>query len=71
MSTLEEIRAAIAQLSAGDKALLTAELLALESEACGEELGAALERGLRDVKAGRVRRIEEVLPMLPRWIRKP
>ena len=33
-------------------------------------LEAALERGLKDVEAGRVRPVEEVKTMLPRWTSK-
>lgn len=69
MSTLQEIKTAIASLNPGDKALLTAELFAL-----GDPdlvlLEAALDRGLRDVKAGRVRPIEDVEALLQGWISK-
>jgi predicted transcriptional regulator len=66
MSTLQEIKSAIANLSAHDKALLTAELFATNAEPDD----AALERGLKDVEAGRVRPVEEVKTMLPRWTSK-
>ncbi len=55
MSTLEEIKAAIEHLNPRDKALLTAELFAMEPEPDAAELEAALKRGLEDVDAGRVR----------------
>jgi len=70
MSTLQEIKTAIASLSPADKAILTAELFAMESEPEAASLEAALERGLRDVEAGRVRPIEDVRSMLPGWISK-
>ena len=70
MSTLQEIKVAIAHLDPREKAILAAELFALESEPDETELDAALERGLRDVEAGRVRPIEEVRDMIPRWISK-
>ncbi len=66
MSTLQEIKSAIANLSAHDKALLTAELFAMNAEPDD----AALERGLKDVEAGRVRPVEEVKAMIPRWTSK-
>ncbi len=70
VSTLQEIKSAIARLNTHDKALLTAELFAMNSEPDAAELEAALERGLKDVEAGRVRPIEEVKPMIPRWTSK-
>ena len=70
MSTLQEIKTAIAHLNAHDKALLTAELFAIETRPDEAALEAALERGLKDVEAGRVRPIEEVKSMIPRWASK-
>lgn len=70
MSTLHEIKMAIEHLNPRDKALLAAELFAMEPEPDAVELDAALERGLRDVEAGRVRPIEEVRAMIPGWISK-
>jgi hypothetical protein len=70
MSTLQEIKTAIASLSPGDKALLTAELFSLENEPDPVALEAALNRGMADVEAGRVRPIEDVKAMLPGWISK-
>jgi len=66
MSTLQEVKSAIANLSAHDKTLLTAELFAMNAEPDD----AALERGLKDVEAGRVRPVEEVKAMIPRWTSK-
>ncbi len=66
MSTLQEIKSAIEHLNAHDKALLTAELFAMNAEP--DE--AALKRGLKDVEAGRVRPIEEIKAMIPRWTSK-
>lgn len=60
MSTLEEIKAAIARLQPHERSLLTAELLAAEPEPNTLELEAALARGMADVAAGRVRPISEV-----------
>jgi len=70
MSTLHEIKTAIAQLDPREKAILTAELVAMAPEPDERELKAALERGLQDVSAGRVRPIEEVRGMIPRWVSK-
>jgi predicted transcriptional regulator len=70
MNTLQEIKSAIASLSPDDKALLTAELFAINSEPDSAALEAALERGLTDVEAGRVRPVEEVKAMIPRWTSK-
>ena len=70
MSTLQEIKSAISNLSPHDKALLTAELFAMNAEPEKAALEAALARGLKDVKAGRVRPAEEVKAMIPRWTSK-
>jgi predicted transcriptional regulator len=70
MSTIEEIKTAIANLNPRDKALLAAELFATNDPAVDAELEAALQRGLDDVKAGRLRPIEEVKAMIPRWTSK-
>jgi hypothetical protein len=70
MSTLQEIKSAIANLSPHDKALLTAELFATSGEPDDGALEAALERGLIDVEAGRVRPVEEVKAMVPGWTSK-
>jgi predicted transcriptional regulator len=69
MSTLQEIKSAIDQLNAHDKALLAAELFAM-TELDEAELEAALQRGLQDVQAGRVRAIEEVKPLIRQWTSK-
>lgn len=70
MCTLHEIKTAIEQLDPREKALLTAELFAFEAEPESEQLAAALERGLCDVEAGRVRPIEDVRALIPGWISK-
>ena len=70
VSTLQEIKSAIANLNAQDKALLAAELFAMDVEPDAVALEAALERGLQDVKAGRMRPAEEVKAMIPRWTTK-
>jgi predicted transcriptional regulator len=70
MSTLQEIKSAIANLSSHDKALLTAELFAINAEPDSTALEAALDRGLKDVEAGRVRSVDEVKAMIPRWTSK-
>ena len=57
-------------MNAHDKALLTAELFAMNAEPDEAALEAALERGLRDVEASRVRPIEEVKAMISRWTSK-
>lgn len=67
MSTPREIKSAIGHLNARDKALLTAELFALNAEPDPDELERSLARGLADVEAGRVRPIEEIKGMIPRW----
>ena len=70
MSTLQEIKSAIANLSPHDKALLSAELFAMNAEPDSAALEAALQRGLKDVEAGRVRPVEEVKAMIPGWTSK-
>jgi hypothetical protein len=71
MSTLQEIKAAIAHLDPRDKAILAAELFATASEPEEGELEVALELGLQDVKAGRTRPVEEVRDMIPQRVSKP
>jgi hypothetical protein len=70
MSTLQEIKTAIAQLEPEEKAMLTAELFAIGPEPEPVQLEAALAAGLEDVKTGRVRPLEEVKALLPEWISK-
>lgn len=68
MSTLAEIKTAIAELAASDRALLAAEFLALSPDpATDSRLQAGLERGLEDVKAGRVRPVERVRSLIAEW----
>lgn len=70
MSTLEEIKLAIASLPAQERALLTAELLAAQPEPEAEALELALQRGLADVAEGRVRPISEAEGMIGQWLGK-
>jgi hypothetical protein len=70
VSTLQEIKTAIAGLPESDKALLVAELFALNSEPNDVALEAALKRGLEDVEAGRVRPLEEARTLIPQWTSK-
>jgi predicted transcriptional regulator len=70
MSTLQEIKSAIGSLNSREKALLAAELFAMNTGPDEAGLKAALDRGLADVKAGRVRPIEEVKSMIPQWSSK-
>jgi predicted transcriptional regulator len=68
--SITDIRNAIGALDAREKALLTAELFAMNDEPDAAELEAALQQGLRDVKAGRVHEIQEVKKMIPQWTSK-
>jgi predicted transcriptional regulator len=70
MSTLQEIKSAIENLSPHDKALFTAELFATNAEPDSAALEVALDRGLKDVEAGRLHSVEEVKAMIPRWTSK-
>jgi hypothetical protein len=70
VSTLQEIKSAIVNLTARDRALLVAELFAFNREPHAEELERPLDRGLADVEARRVRPFEEVKDMIPRWTSK-
>ena len=70
MSTLQEIKTAIARLQPKERALLTAELLASEPEPDIQALEAALERGMADVDAGRVRAVSEVPSLIREWLGK-
>ena len=71
MSSLQEIKMAIAGLAERDKALLVAELFALNSEPNDVALEAALKRGLEDVEAGRVRPLEEARTLIPNGLPSP
>jgi predicted transcriptional regulator len=42
----------------------------MNAEPDNAALEAALERGLKDVEAGRVRPVKEVKAMIPRWTSK-
>jgi len=68
--SLTEIKTAIADLDPHDRAILTAELFAMENEPHPAELQTALQQGLNDVAAGRVRSIEDVRTMIPQWVSK-
>ena len=69
MNTLAEIKRAIAQLDARDRALLAAEFLAFEEPAADDpHLQAALSRGLADVAAGRVSPAEDVRQLISTWL---
>jgi predicted transcriptional regulator len=70
MSTIQEIKTAIAKLNSHDKVLLAAELFAMNDAVDDAELDAALQRGLKDIEAGRIRSVEEVKTMIPRWTSK-
>jgi predicted transcriptional regulator len=70
MSTVQEIKAAIAGLQPNDRARLAAELFAEQSPADEAELEVSLQRGLDDVAAGRVHEVEAVRAMIPRWTAK-
>jgi predicted transcriptional regulator len=54
-------------LSAQDRALLAAELFALNPEPDAEQLDVSLARGLADVEEGRVLPIEDVRGMISEW----
>jgi predicted transcriptional regulator len=70
MKTIEDIKTAIARLEPPARSLLIAELFANEAMPDEAALEAALQRGISDVKAGRVRPIEEVKALIPRWASK-
>ncbi len=67
---IAEIRNAIGALDSHEKALLTAELFAINVEPNGAELEAALARGLDDVEARRVHEIDDVKKMIRGWTSK-
>ena len=68
--TIEEIKTAIAQLPPRERALLTAELVASVPEPDSLQLEAALEAGMADVAAGRVRPVSEVPELMRGWLGK-
>jgi len=68
--SIQEIRTAIGNLDTKEKAVLMAELFAMRAEPNEADLSAALDRGLADVQAGRVRPIENIQTMIPPWTSK-
>ena len=68
--SIQDIRTAIGNLDTKEKAMLLAELFAMNAEPKEADLSAALDRGLADVQAGRVRPIENVKTMIPQWTSK-
>jgi predicted transcriptional regulator len=66
VTTLVEIKEAISQLPARERAILSAELFAGE-EPTSASLEAALESGLRDVSEGRVRPLQELQGSVASW----
>jgi hypothetical protein len=59
MTTLLEIKEAISHLPPRDRALLSAELFSQE-DPDAVELEASLEKGMNDVREGRVRPLQEL-----------
>lgn len=70
VSTLQEIKSAIANLPDRERALLAAELCAADLQPDADELEVALTRGLNDVRAGRVRELDDVRSKLGEWTSK-
>jgi len=70
MSTLQEIKSAIANLPERERALLAAELCAADLQPDADELEGALNRGLRDVEAGRVQELASLPAKLGGWTSK-
>ena len=68
--SIQEFRTAIGNLDTKEKAVLMAELFAMRAEPNEADLSAALDRGLADVQAGRVRPIENIQTMIPPWTSK-
>lgn len=69
MTTLLEIKEAISHLPSRERAILTAELFAQE-EPDEVKLEASLEKGLQDVRDGRIRPLQEVKGSVASWITK-
>jgi hypothetical protein len=67
MTTLLEIKEAISHLPPRDRALLTAELFAQE-EPVDPDVEVAIERGLSDVREGRVRPLQDLRGTVASWI---
>ncbi len=71
MSTLQEIKTAIAGLNEHDKTLLAAELFAEQAPTPDEaRLAVSLERGLQDMEAGRVRPLQQARALISEWTSK-
>ena len=68
--SIQDIRTAIGNLDTKEKAMLMAELFAMNAEPDETDVSAALDRGLADVQAGRLRPIENVKTMIPQWTSK-
>lgn len=66
MNSLTDIRKAIESLAPREKALLSAELFAME-EPDDSRLAAALQRGLDDIQSGRVHTAEQVRAAITQW----
>ena len=69
MTTLLEIKEAISHLPSRERAILTAELFAQE-EPDAVKLEAALEKGLKDVREGRMRPLQDLKGSVGSWITK-
>jgi len=69
MTSPLEIKEAISHLPPRDRAILTAELF-VQEEPSAVELEAALERGLNDVRDGRMRPLQGVEGSVASWITK-
>jgi hypothetical protein len=67
MTTLLEIKEAISHLPPRDRALLSAELFAQE-DPDAVELEASLEKGMSDVREGKVRPLQELKGSFASWI---
>lgn len=68
--SIAEIKNAIDALDQRERALSTAELFAIEAEPNAADLEMALQRGMHDVTAGRVKEVEEVKKLIPGWTSK-
>jgi predicted transcriptional regulator len=69
MTTLLEIKEAISHLPPRERAIIAAELFAQEEPPVAK-LEDALERGLRDVREGRVRALQDLKGSVASWITK-
>ena len=70
MSTVEEIKQAIEQLPPKEQARLRDWIYATEAKPDTVALEQALAKGMKAAREGRVKSVDEVRGMIPKWVGK-